>query len=345
MSDRSQLPAGVPHLLDQYKQRRQAWLDQADELAHLRDEVRLAAEREALDIVTAARRDVRRIVVEARRELLVLTAQLHASIESADQASLQPGSHAGSESAGFAAQLDATGSVQALGATRDAVLGARREVRSVLDEARAEIEALAAEARTPPPEFPASFPHSPAEPPIPTLETILGSDPVARTAAPARAEPPPIDLEVVAGLPSEWHQPAERTLPDLPLVVDPPPATTTFAEALLDTPITASPITTQPVTAPPQQPLARASDVTARAIEEPLSFVLASDADSILGGFQKRNSDERPASPLATFGETGPVQVTGNSDPVPRGLRGRVALQAEVGVGRHLRRHGHPATG
>ena len=58
-------------------------------MVRLRDEVRSAAEREALEIVTAARRDVRRIVVEARRELLVLTAQLHAAIESVDQASLQ----------------------------------------------------------------------------------------------------------------------------------------------------------------------------------------------------------------------------------------------------------------
>ena len=61
------------------------------------------------------------------------------------------------------------------------VLGARREVRSVLDEARAEIEALAAEAHGPLREIPAALAasSSAAEPPIPTLETILGADPLA----------------------------------------------------------------------------------------------------------------------------------------------------------------------
>jgi cell division septum initiation protein DivIVA len=57
----------VPGLLDHYRQQRQAWLAQADELVRMRDEVREAAEREAFEIVTAARRDVRRIIVEARR--------------------------------------------------------------------------------------------------------------------------------------------------------------------------------------------------------------------------------------------------------------------------------------
>jgi ketosteroid isomerase-like protein len=297
---------GVPRLLDQYKQRRQAWLDQADELARLRDEVRLAAEREALDIVTAARRDVRRIVVEARRELLVLTAQLHASIEGADPASLQPGGSHASESAGFAAHLDAGRSIEALGATRDAVLDARREVRNVLDEARAEIEALAAEARTPLPEFPASLPPAPAEPPIPTLETILGSDPVVRTAAPALAEPPPIDLQAVASLPSERHHPAERAVPDGPVVIDLPPAPTSFTVARADAP----PTTAQPITVLPQQLLEQESDAAAPAVKEPISFVLAPDADAILGGFHKRDSNETAALSLTTFGDTGPVHVS-----------------------------------
>ena len=111
----------------------------------MRDEVRQAAEREAIEIVTAARRDVRRIIVEARRELLVLTAQLHAAVEATDAPAL--------ESPPFTALLadpDARSRVESASQdtdiTRDVVHEARRGVRSVLDEARAEIEALSAEA-------------------------------------------------------------------------------------------------------------------------------------------------------------------------------------------------------
>lgn len=135
----------VPGLLDHYRQQRQAWLAQADELVRMRDEVREAAEREAFEIVTAARRDVRRIIVEARRELLVLTAQLHAAVEATDAPAL--------ESPPFTALLadpDARSRVENAShetdITRDVVHEARKGVRSVLDEARAEIEALSAEA-------------------------------------------------------------------------------------------------------------------------------------------------------------------------------------------------------
>ena len=137
--------ARVPGLLDQYRQQRRAWLEQADELVRMRNEVRQAAEREAIDIVTAARRDVRRIIVEARRELLVLTAQLHAAVEATDVPGLEappftalladPDARSRAESASPDDDL-----------TRDVVHEARKGVRSVLDEARAEIEALSAEA-------------------------------------------------------------------------------------------------------------------------------------------------------------------------------------------------------
>lgn len=100
----------------------------------MREEVRQAAEREAIDIVTAARRDVRRIIVEARRELLVLTAQLHAAVETTDTPALQAPHHT-------ALLADP----QARDIT-DGLHEARRGVRSVLDEARAEIEALSSEA-------------------------------------------------------------------------------------------------------------------------------------------------------------------------------------------------------
>src|SRR5687768_241408 len=84
MSDSNELKPnespGMPDLIERYKVRRDAWIAQADELARLRDEVRGSAEREALEIVTAARRDVRRVIMEARRELLVLSAQVQAAL-------------------------------------------------------------------------------------------------------------------------------------------------------------------------------------------------------------------------------------------------------------------------
>src|SRR5262245_34737466 len=70
----------VPDLIERYRVRREAWIAQADERARLRDEVRGSAEREAMEIVTAARRDVRKVIMDARRELLVLSAQVQAAL-------------------------------------------------------------------------------------------------------------------------------------------------------------------------------------------------------------------------------------------------------------------------
>ena len=58
----------------------------------LREEVREAAEREAIEIVTAARRDVRRIIVEARRQggdvfSVTLRAENSALVQGADSGS------------------------------------------------------------------------------------------------------------------------------------------------------------------------------------------------------------------------------------------------------------------
>lgn len=193
----SSAPGNVPGLIDQYRERHRAWLAQADELVRLRDEVRLAAEREALEIVTAARRDVRRIIVEARRELLVLTAQLHAAVDAVDQSAAMPSLPGPSVPFTPAppAALEAPLSV-----TQDLVRGARREVRAVLDEARAEIEALAAETHP-------TFPPAPREPgpspweagAPPTFRGPFPGSPTAHT-APNPVEHPaePIKMAVVA---------------------------------------------------------------------------------------------------------------------------------------------------
>jgi hypothetical protein len=190
----------VPGLIDQYRQRHRAWLAQADELVRLRDEVRLAAEREALEIVTAARRDVRRIIVEARRELLVLTAQLHAAVDAVDQSAVMPPFPSGPAAIGAAPEA-----VEApLSNTQDLVRGARREVRAVLDEARAEIEALAAEAQ---PTFPPTTPEPGPSP------WEAGAPPTFSGPFPAAPEPEPA-VEPVAPVPAVAPETFESPAPE-----------------------------------------------------------------------------------------------------------------------------------
>ena len=138
----------VPDLIEQYRVRRDAWIAQADELARLRDEVRGAAEREAMEIVTAARRDVRQVIMEARRELLVLSAQVQAALGEVngrpDPATLLK-AHA-SSSTPAAAGLPA-GSMPERPAD---ILVPEAAVKTMLDEARADMEALTQDAKTVP---------------------------------------------------------------------------------------------------------------------------------------------------------------------------------------------------
>ena len=167
MSDSNELkptvPAGtpVPDLIEQYRVQRDAWIAQADELARLRDEVRGSAEREAMEIVTAARRDVRQIVMEARRELLVLSAQVQAAL---GEAGARPDPTA---LLNRARDIDDEAGEPELA---DTIFAPESAVRGMLDEARADMDALVEEARTvpfkalaeaapmlPPPEPPALF--------------------------------------------------------------------------------------------------------------------------------------------------------------------------------------------
>jgi hypothetical protein len=175
----------VPDLIEQYRLRRDAWIAQADELARLRDEVRGSAEREAMEIVTAARRDVRQIVMEARRELLVLSAQVQAALGDAaarpDQSLLNRGRDVdGEPGQDFS----------------DTILAPEDAVKGMLDEARADMDALVDDARTvpfqalaeplpiiPPQEPPVASPPerpfaSPQLPP-PSSSTLLSTTPVS----------------------------------------------------------------------------------------------------------------------------------------------------------------------
>jgi hypothetical protein len=189
MSDSNELktapPAGmpVPDLIEQYRVRRDAWIAQADELARLRDEVRGSAEREAMEIVTAARRDVRQIVMEARRELLVLSAQVQAAL---GEAGVRPD---GAALLDPARDDDGETGPSAFAGN---IFSPDDAVKGMLEETRADMDALVEDARTVP--FQAL-----AEPtlrlPEPEPPSAFASAPTLASLKPLPASPAPSDDE------------------------------------------------------------------------------------------------------------------------------------------------------
>jgi hypothetical protein len=133
-------PSHVPALINDYRAHRDAWRAQARGLARMREDVLAAAEREAREIVTAARVDVRQILVKARRDLLVLAAQVEAATGTSTSQESAQSDYAGDADYAIPVQLDD------LGPARDVVASARHDVRSVLNDARPDLEALSSEA-------------------------------------------------------------------------------------------------------------------------------------------------------------------------------------------------------
>jgi hypothetical protein len=173
-------PAGkpVPDLIEQYRVRRDAWIAQADELARLRDEVRGSAEREAMEIVTSARKNVRQIVMEARRELLVLSAQVQAALGEASKQDPAALLNQGRDDEDLEDGNERGTFLPAPSEMSDAVFAPEDAVKSMLDEARADMDALVEDARTVPFQAMSQQPHHPALLPPPPL------------AAPASPRPP-----------------------------------------------------------------------------------------------------------------------------------------------------------
>lgn len=169
-------PSNVPALINDYRAQRDAWRAQAGGLARMREEVLAAADREARDIVTAARVDVRQTLVKARRDLLVLTAQVQAATDTSEQSG--PGHHAGDADYAVPAQADD------LRGARDVFALARHDVRGVLNDARPDLEALSSEAGA--------------------LRSSLQWQPPALFRAPSRVIPPRLELPATAELPGEW---------------------------------------------------------------------------------------------------------------------------------------------
>jgi hypothetical protein len=140
MSDEDQpgltsLPsASVPDLIDDYRQEQQAVRLHARELARLRGEVLSAADREAAEIVVTARANIRRIIVSARHDLLEL----------AEQVQIISGVH-GEPDAYQTPALERLGLGQGADSP-DRLLGARHDVRRVIEEVRPELESLAKQA-------------------------------------------------------------------------------------------------------------------------------------------------------------------------------------------------------
>ena len=76
--------APVANLIEGYRSKRQAWIAEAEALARMRDDVRGAAERERMEIITRARERARAVISTARRDLLTLSAQVEASLGPAE---------------------------------------------------------------------------------------------------------------------------------------------------------------------------------------------------------------------------------------------------------------------
>ena len=133
----------MPGLVDEYTQQHRAWLAHAEELIRLRAQVRSAAEDEAAEIITRARRDIRRILTDARHNLRVLTSQLQAAVDARNLPADEPAARA------LAAELGAderAAQPHASLRTPDLTGNSRHHIRAVIDEARAEIDALLLEA-------------------------------------------------------------------------------------------------------------------------------------------------------------------------------------------------------
>jgi hypothetical protein len=121
----------VPSLIHDYRAQRDAWREQARNLARMREEVLAAADHEARGIVSTARADVRRILLKARRDLLVLAAQVRAAGRLGD----------GDDTVDTSNFLPADD----FGHAHNALTTARHDIRRVLDESRPELEGLASE--------------------------------------------------------------------------------------------------------------------------------------------------------------------------------------------------------
>ena len=120
----------VPSLIHDYRAQRDAWREQARNLARMREEVLTAADREAHDIVTTARTDIRAILLKARRDLLVLAAQVRAAARLGD---------------GEDTPDDAFLPADELGQAHNSLTTARHDIRRVLDESRPDLEGLVSE--------------------------------------------------------------------------------------------------------------------------------------------------------------------------------------------------------
>jgi|SoiMethySBSTD1v2_1073268.scaffolds.fasta_scaffold08692_2 uncharacterized protein DUF4115 len=178
----------VPALIHDYRAQREAWREQARNLARMREEVLAAADREAKDIVTSARADVRRILLKARRDLLVLAAQVRAAgrlgepDDSPDTVNFLPADD--------------------LSDISTSLTTARHDVRRVLDETRPELEGLAAEGEA---LRSALHPHRPGEPrqvgrPIPVLQDLTVE----------RSNQPPVDFEFTSIATDDPEEPFVR---------------------------------------------------------------------------------------------------------------------------------------
>jgi hypothetical protein len=128
----------IRSLISDYRAQREAWRAKAQDLARMRDSLRVAAGREAQTIVASAQREVAHLLDRAQADLAALTEQVEALGEPADEA--PPEGRAPREPA------DADDRVNILLEVEAILQAALREVRGVGDEAHTGLAALSARA-------------------------------------------------------------------------------------------------------------------------------------------------------------------------------------------------------
>jgi hypothetical protein len=173
--------------LTDYRAEQDAWQSQAQALVELRAKVLVAADRHAGEIVDTARAEIRRVLVDARGELLVLAAQLQAMADARhQQPMITPDRNA---------HVVGMVGVSELHDAKDALRVARQQMRSILDDARPELQNLSDEAGVLRARL--ASPHADAAPDVAAMERHDTSDviPVARQQRPNPLDEARSDLQ------------------------------------------------------------------------------------------------------------------------------------------------------
>jgi hypothetical protein len=167
----------VPELINEYRALQEAFRAHAQQLARVREQVRVAADREASAIVAAVRRDMRQLLVEARNDLRALAVEVQTSIDAHQQIAAEGGP----------AEPLGAGSDD-LRMARETIASARQKTREVLDSVRPDLAELEEELRAFSARLRRDAPAAPRATPPPVPPPAPAPVPVARDTRPSPLE-------------------------------------------------------------------------------------------------------------------------------------------------------------